>query len=154
MKKKESLQILIPRLRHEKALTEFFSTLEQARDDKYFHPHPLTSEEAHKRCTYTGNDLYYVLIERTQVLGYGMLRGWDEGYEVPSLGVVIRASARGFGLAETLIHFLHTAARRRGARKVILRVYRENHAARRLYEKIGYTFEDSGDAQLRGSIDL
>lgn len=152
--KKEPLQILIPRLPQEKALKELFSEITQARDDEYFHPHPFNAEEAHKRCIYTGKDLYYVLLARKKVLGYGMLRGWDEGYEVPSLGVLIRASARGAGLAEMFVHFLHTAARRCGARKVILKVYRENHAAKRLYEKIGYTFKESGDAQLHGSIDL
>lgn len=152
--KGDGLEILTPCLEQESALAEFFSTLKEAGDDAHFHPHPLTAEEAHQRCTYVGNDLYYVILEKQKVLGYGMLRGWDNGYRVPSLGIAIRASARGSGLATMFIQFLHTAARRRGANKVILSVYTNNLVARRLYEKLGYTLSDSRDTQLHGSIDL
>ena len=63
--------------------------------DKFFHPHPFTTEAARERAAYTGKDLYYVVIEGDEILGYGMLRGWDEGYEVPSLGIVIHPAHRG-----------------------------------------------------------
>lgn len=149
-----ALEIRIPCPELEQALAEFFSTLRREGDETHFHPHPLTLEEARQRCSYAGKDLYYVLTEGQQVLGYGMLRGWDMNFDVPSLGIVIRRSARGSGLATLLMNFLHTTARRRGARKVILKVYKDNLPARRLYEQIGYTFEDESNEQLLGNIEL
>jgi ribosomal protein S18 acetylase RimI-like enzyme len=79
-----------------------------------------------------------------------MLRGWDEGYEVPSLGIAVLASARGTGLGRTFMQFLHSAARLQGAPRVRLKVYPENAAAWRLYESLGYCFEPGADHQLLG----
>jgi len=149
-----ALEIRIADPEVEQPLAEFFSALRCEGDEVHFHPHPLTPEEAHRLCTYTGKDLYYVLIEEGQVLGYGMLRGWDEGFEIPSLGIAVRRSARGYGLATLLMKLLHTAAYRRGSRQVILKVYKDNLPARQLYEHLGYTFENEIDGQLLGRINL
>ena len=149
-----ALEIRIPCPEMEQALAEFFTCLRSEGDEAHFHPHPLTPEEASRRCSYQGKDLYYLLVLDRQVVGYGMLRGWDEGNEIPSLGIAIRRSARHSGLASLLMRFLHTAARLRGARKVILKVDKDNPAAKRLYENLGYTFTDKDDRQLLGSMDL
>lgn len=138
----------------EQPLAEFFRALKRAGDDKHFHPHPLTKEEARSRARYSGKDLYYVLVEGDIVLGYGMLRGWDEGYEVPSLGIAIHPSVRGMGLGKLFMHFLHAVARRRGGSKVKLKVYPDNTAAVTLYEGLGYTFQAEEAGQLVGFIDL
>ena len=149
-----ALEIRIPCPELEQPLFEFFSDLRTGGDEIHFHPHPFTREEARRRCLYTGKDLYYILTGEQRILGYGMLRGWDEGFDTPSLGIAIRRSARGAGFASLLIKFLHTAAHRRGARKVILKVYKDNLSAKRLYEHFGYTFKDEAKTQLLGSIDL
>lgn len=138
----------------EQPLAEFFRALTRAGDDKSFHPHPLTDEEAKKRAQYSGKDLYYVLVEGDEVLGYGMLRGWDEGYEVPSLGIVIHPSVRGIGLGKLFTHFLHAVARRRGASKIRLKVYPDNTNAVTLYKELGYTFQAEEAGQLVGFMDL
>lgn len=138
----------------EQPLAEFFRALKRVGDDKYFHPHSLTDEEAKRRAQYSGKDLYYVLVEGDKVLGYGMLRGGDEGYEVPSLGIVIHPSVRGMGLGKLFMHFLHAAARRRGASKIRLKVYRDNTTAVTLYKELGYTFQAEEAGQLVGFIDL
>jgi len=138
----------------EQPLAEFFRALRRVGDDKHFHPHPLTDEEAKRRTHYSGKDLYYALVEGNKVLGYGMLRGWDEGYEVPSLGIVIHPSVRGMGLGKLLMHFLHAAARRKGASKVRLKVYPDNTTAVTLYKGLGYTFQAKEAGQLVGFIDL
>ena len=146
------IRLLGPEL--DQALGDFFGALKKENADAFFHPHALTSEEARRLCRYTGKDLYYVLIDEGQVLAYGMLRGWDEGFDIPSLGIATLSSARGARLSSLLAQFLHAVARRRGARKVILKVYKENAAARKLYEGLGYAFTDMGTRQLLGSIDL
>jgi len=135
-------------------LIEFFHILKKAGDDKYFHPHPFTEEEARKLTHYTGKDLYYALIEGDKILGYGMLRGWDEGYDIPSLGIAMRASVRGLGLGKLFMRFLHAAARRRGASRIRLKVYPSNKIAVALYKELGYRFESEEEEQLVGFVDL
>jgi ribosomal protein S18 acetylase RimI-like enzyme len=138
----------------EQPLAEFFHDLAKAGDDEYFHPHPLTHDEAKKRAQYTGEDLYYVIMENEKVIGYAMLRGWDEGYEIPSLGIAMHPSVRGLGLGELLIRFLHAAARRRGCDKIRIRVYTQNAHAVELYKKLGYCFESEQAGQLVGFLTL
>jgi ribosomal protein S18 acetylase RimI-like enzyme len=138
----------------ENGLAEFFAALEKKGDAAHFHPHPFTVEEARKRCLYTGRDLYYVAVIGKQVLAYGMLRGWDEGYDIPSLGIAVHPSARGTKLGLSMMHFLHSAARQRGAKQVRLKVYKHNTSARTLYEQIGYKYTEQGENQLFGIFTL
>ena len=138
----------------EQSLATFFRDIKKAGDEKYFHPHPLSDAEAKKRSQYSGRDLYYVLCDKDEILGYGMLRGWDEGYDVPSLGIIIHPSMRGFGLGELFVHFLHVVARRKGASKVRLKVYPDNTNALSLYKKLGYTFQAENEGEFVGHIQL
>jgi ribosomal protein S18 acetylase RimI-like enzyme len=138
----------------EQPLAEFFAAVLAAGDDRFFHPHPFTPEEAARLARYDGGDLYYVLLADRQILGYGMLRGWDEGYETPSLGIIIHPAARGRGLARLLMLFLHAAAQTRGARRIRLKVYPHNQPARSLYQSLGYCFEQEEKGQLVGVLEL
>jgi ribosomal-protein-alanine N-acetyltransferase len=138
----------------EGCLADFFHVLSTAGDTSHFHPHPFTAEAAKERCHYTGRDLYYVAISNGNVQAYGMLRGWDEGYEVPSLGIAVHPRARGIKLGSAMMHFLHSAARQRGASRIRLRVYKDNITARSMYEKLGYHFEGEQEGQLVGFCEL
>lgn len=117
-------------------LWRFFSEI---KDNKFFHPHPFTSEEAYTRCRYKGQDLYYLLIDN-EVLGYGLLRGWDDKWDDICLGIIIKPSETRRGLGDLLMHFLHTAARRKQLARIRLKVHPENIPAQMLYEKLGYVF--------------
>jgi ribosomal protein S18 acetylase RimI-like enzyme len=140
---------------HTNYLAKFFELLRQRGVDKFFHPHPLTAATAREIANYAGKDLYFALVEGYEILGYGMLRGWDEGYDVPSLGIVIHPDIQRQGMGRLLMNFLHVAALRRGAKKVRIRVYRNNLAAIHLYRTLGYklTPETSGP-NLIGMLQL
>lgn len=144
------LELRRPAPQIEGALAEFFRALVAAGDDRFFHPHPFTDEAARERMRYEGKDVYCAALVGDRVLAYGMLRGWDEGFEVPSLGVVVRADARGLGLGKALVEFLHSEARRRGAAKVRLRVYPDNAIALALYRSLGYEFGGTSEGQWVG----
>jgi ribosomal protein S18 acetylase RimI-like enzyme len=133
------------------SLTQFF---EEMGEQPFFHPHPFTEDEAVEKCEYTGFDLYYVLIDNSRILGYGMLRGWDEGYETPSLGIIIHPDFQGRGLGKLFVSFLHAAAKLRGAKDIILKVYPQNFGALQLYKSLGYIFEDTAGPQLKGKLVL
>lgn len=139
---------------HTTALAGFFERLRKSGDEAFFHPHPLTAEEAQKRAVYSGRDFYCVLTEGERILGYGMLRGWDEGYEIPSLGIAMDAAARGHGHGRKLMGYLHAEAGRRGAKRIRLKVSRENTKAVNLYHSLGYVFEDERAEERVGFLDL
>lgn len=139
---------------HVQGLSTFFATLRKAGDEEWFHPHPLTQQQVRQLADHGGRDLYYVLWDGHFVLAYGMLRGWDEGFSVPSLGIAVHPSERGKGTGELLIHFLHYAARRRGSARIRLKVNRDNEAALRLFRSSGYALEDHGGEYLIGHLEL
>jgi [ribosomal protein S18]-alanine N-acetyltransferase len=138
----------------EVGLRELCRALEAANERRFFAPHPFDEAELQRRVHYRGLDHYSVVVLGSRVCGYGLLRGWDEGFTVPSLGLAIHPAARGRGLAELLMVFLHAVARHRGAQRVRLRVQPDNTRALALYRRLGYAFEQSGGGLLVGFKEL
>jgi [ribosomal protein S18]-alanine N-acetyltransferase len=133
-----------------KPLAAFMDDLEIQADNYFFAPHSKSESYIRDLCVRQKRDIGYLLVSGRQVAGYGLLRGWDEGFEIPSLGIAIHRSARGRGLGELLMHFLHVAALVRGAVRVRLRVRANNSLAIALYTKVGYVFE--GDESPDGHL--
>jgi ribosomal protein S18 acetylase RimI-like enzyme len=155
MGKKVTVALEIVRLRpgHTDAMARFFLRISNDPASRYFHPHPFTSTEAERVCCLKGRDLYHGLRVDADFVGYGMLRGWDEGYSVPSLGIFVASELRGTGVAKLLMLHLHVAAKLSGASEIRLKVYRENEIALKLYRALGYCFLDEVDqAQLTGTV--
>jgi [ribosomal protein S18]-alanine N-acetyltransferase len=136
------------------ALAEFLQALEENGDEQYFHPHPSSDDYLKTLANYRGNDLYYIAVEENTVLAYGLLRGWDEGYGIPSLGIAVHPTVRGIGLSRAFMHFLHIAARRKGAVQIRLRVYPNNMKAIKLYQSLGYVFQGFENQQMVGILTL
>ncbi len=136
------------------ALGEFCHALELAGDSSMFHPHGFDDATLDELVRYSGHDLYYVMVAGPSVVGYGLLRGWDEGYAIPSLGIAIHPSCRRRGLGIALIHFLHAAASWRGASRIRLRVKENNLPAKTLYQRLGYSFGSQEERYLVGYKDL
>jgi ribosomal protein S18 acetylase RimI-like enzyme len=136
------------------ALSRFFERLRAQGVEKFFHPHPFTAEEAAKRAADTGRDFYCLLTQENEIMGYGMLRGWEAGYAIPSLGIVIDPGAQGHGHGRRLMEFLHTTARQRGASHIRLKVYLENIRAMTLYRSLGYVFQSEEGGQAVGLLAL
>jgi len=149
-----SLEIRVVSPEWEQPLVDFFTAL-RISGERNFHPHPFTDEAAKTLAQYRGRDLYYLLVAGNAILAYGILRGWDQNYAIPSLGIAVHPEARRGGLGELMMRFLHCAARRNGARQVRLKVYPENASARSLYTKLGYKFDSvEEESQLVGRLDL
>jgi ribosomal protein S18 acetylase RimI-like enzyme len=148
------LEFRIARPEDEAGLAALFDQLDRVGDFANFHPHPLDAANAKRVAGYAGKDLYYIAVRGADVIGYGLLRGWDERYEVPSLGIAIAPGARGSGLGRAFMHFLHAAAQARGAPRVRLKVYPHNVAALTLYRSLGYAFDDTDGDELIGLLPL
>jgi ribosomal-protein-alanine N-acetyltransferase len=122
----------------------------------FFHPHPLTSEYAERLCARAPlrKDRYWLARYDGRPVGYSMLRGWDEGYEVPSFGGCVDVAARGVGVGHLLLAHAIREARTAGARRMRLSVCRANVRAVHLYAKFGFVFEDKNTHELIGWLDL
>lgn len=138
----------------EASLTRFFHLLEKAREDDFFRPHPFTAQEAARVADYSGQDFYAVALCGEEVIAYGMLRGWDEGYPIPSLGITVHPDYRGLGIGLAFMYYLQSVAVLRKCDSIRLRVNKNNMRARRLYERLGYRFEESNETHLVGYLNL
>ena len=131
------------RPRDAEALADLFGDI----DDTFFRPHPFTAAEARRIASLDGRDVYTLMFADGRPVAYGMLRGWDEGFETPSLGIAVRTEAHRRGFGHLMMGHLREIARTHGAETVRLRVHRDNERARRLYESLGYRYigEDRGE---------
>lgn len=117
-------------------LAELFAAI----DTTFFEPHPMTGDEAERIAAFhSDGDFYQVLAAGGGYVAYGMVRGLDAGYKVPSLGVAVRRDAYGHGHGRTMMLALESTAYDRGVRMMRLRVHPENVFAKRLYESLDYT---------------
>jgi ribosomal protein S18 acetylase RimI-like enzyme len=138
----------------ESQLAFFFRILSDAEELDLFHPHPFTSQQASVIANCSGKDFYVLMMLEDSVVGYGMLRGWDEGYDIPSLGITIHPKFRGLGIGNLMMQYLHVVARLKGCQKIRLRVKKGNTRARRLYEKFGYQFTEDSTEYSIGLVQL
>lgn len=138
----------------ESALAEFFADLKSFGTDRVFHPHPFDAAEARRRATYTGGDEYHIAAHGSTIVAYGMLRGWDEGYVTPSLGIAVHPEWQGRGIGRRMMEHLHDVARARGATRIRLKVYPANEVGIRLYESFGYDFAGAEHGQRVGVLTL
>ena len=146
------LEKLAPR--HEVGLSDLFCALSANGDGNFFYPHPLTSEEARKLCRYSGLDQYFVATVKGRTLGYGMLRGWDEGYAIPSLGMATHPDARSQGLGEFLMLGLIQQGRNRRASQLRLTVDASRERFINFFVRHGFVFSPFKPGRLLGMLDL
>lgn len=140
-----TLAVRLLGMNDEEALTRFFEII--AADPQamaFFRPHPFDSAMARKICRREGidRDDYFAVFDGEEIVGYGMLRGWDEGYASPAFGVCVKPGERGRGVGRTLLAYALERAREKGAPSVMLKVHDDNKPARALYESFGFVFSE------------
>lgn len=139
------IECYLLKISHTQALLSMLHKASRTQNIGYFNPHPFTADVIEGIAKQPGKDLYYVLMAYDICYGYGMLRGWNEGFDVPSLGILVNPDARGRGLGRLLMEFLHAAAAFQGASSVRLRVTDTNNCALNLYLSMGYIFANHSD---------
>ncbi len=125
------------------ALSELLEA-EPAEYRKYFHPFEfdlLTISQLLKKAVRD----HFVGVEisgdaKNRLVGFYMLRGFDEGFAAPMYGVIIahQYSRRGLGVL-TLSH-AEAFCRINNIGRLLLKVHPENRKARCLYEQHGFSF--------------
>jgi ribosomal-protein-alanine N-acetyltransferase len=139
-------------------LGDLFQALAADSASASFHPHPMTRAEAARLAGgfESRKDIYFAAFAEERLVGYGMLRGWDDGYATPSFGVAVGPTYRGGGIGRSLLRYAIACARERGASTMMLKVHLDNPSARHLYESEGFVFQAISDdsAQIKGLLAL
>jgi ribosomal-protein-alanine N-acetyltransferase len=114
----------------------------------FFHPHNMEYNTIKSILTNNKNDKYKIVLFENKIIGYGILRGWDEGFEIPSLGIIIDKDYRGLGLSKLLINYLEFIAKISKSEKIRIVVHKNNLVAYNLYKKMNYEFTSYNENQL------
>jgi [ribosomal protein S18]-alanine N-acetyltransferase len=118
-----------------------------------FDPFPLDGAQARKLALDDGEDAFFLARSGEIPVGFSMLRGFDEGYAIPSFGIFVDRGRHGRGVGRKLTEWTVEQARRRGCPAVRLTVYAANVAACRLYESLGFVEQERQGVDRRGQSD-
>lgn len=110
---------------------------------KHFHPFALSQESARSLVALDGRDRYFGAFSSATCLGMSMLRGLDEGFEAPSLGILVHHAFTRRGIGSHLLDFTIAEAMREGCDRIRLTVYASNVGAHTLYLSRGFVEHES-----------
>lgn len=133
---------------------DFLKDLKNNQEDHIFHPHSFDINTIKQIITSNSLDEYWILCHDNQMVAYGILRGWDEGFTIPSIGIAVSPIYRRFGFGKKMMLFLHSRAKERGASKIRLTVYKDNIKAIRLYNQLGYILESQSESTFVGHLEI
>lgn len=120
---------------------------------RHFHPFPLTAETARWITTVPRRDRYYLALCGKQVIGLCMLRGWDEGFSVPSFGIVVDCELRGKGIGRIIMEYAMEEAKKLSCKQVRLSVYASNISAYNTYTSMGFRETNREVVEINGEKD-
>jgi len=113
-------------------LYDFLNNLDKKTKD-FFHPHPFDLKTITDICK-SKKDHYFVMFSKNKLLGYSFLRLF--GYKIPSFGIAIRKGYTKKGYGTILTKWTIEKAKKLGYKKVILKTYKDNISAQKVYEKL------------------
>lgn len=103
-----------------------------------FHPFPLTFDVAQRIACQPHRDKYYIAIVKCQIVGLSMLRGWDEGFSIPSFGIIVDHRMHGRCIGKRLLEYTLDQASKFHCQRVRLTVFASNASAVHLYKGVGF----------------
>jgi ribosomal-protein-alanine N-acetyltransferase len=137
--------------RHAQALVELFEDTRVPLVSDSFDPFPLTADEAGRIALEPRRDAYFVASLQGGLVAMSMLRGFDEGFEVPSFGIFVDHGHHGEGIGHRLTAWTVDEAHRRGYPAVRLSVYASNAGALHIYRSLGFS-EQQRDLVTRAGV--
>ena len=122
-----------------KKIKAFFKAI---KGDRFFHPFLFTDETIDKILK-ADKDIYRFADDGKKITGMFMLRGFDEGYEIPSFGIIIHPDYRGMGIGKEGIEEAIKICKKLKCKKIRLTVDKENRTAKKLYQELGFKFNNN-----------
>lgn len=130
------------------ALARFLARNDVPAVTSTFDPFPMTSETAASLLARRRKDRYYgAFTPRGEIVALSMLRGWDEGFSLPSFGIAVDAGWHGRGVGSRLTGWTIAQARTLGSPRVRLSVYSDNPVAVRMYRRLGFEEVERGSTE-------
>jgi len=142
-------QFRLLRTSDREALAQFFTDCHSNESAKFFHPFPLNGEGVEHVLSWEQN-LAFIAQMEAEIVGFSMLRGWDEGFEIPSFGIIISPECRGSGIGKAMTEWTIHQAWERSAPSIRLKVYFENTPAIELYRSLGFQSESESAETTTG----
>jgi len=102
---------------------------------RFFTPFSFDQETMASLLATRRKDVFMGIYWQNELCGFFMLRGWDEGFDVPAYGVLIAEECSGYSLAQLSIRMAKSICKLRGSSRLMLKVHTDNVAARILYEE-------------------
>jgi len=109
---------------------------------KYFIPFATDIESLEDRLESVCEDRYWGVWFEATLVGFFMMRGFDEGYQRPSFGVYIAQVYSGRGLSRLALDYCMSWCRMNHIGAMMLKVHPDNRYARQTYENAGFTVDD------------
>jgi ribosomal protein S18 acetylase RimI-like enzyme len=117
---------------------------------KHFTAFELSNKVFVNLLTKVVKDKYFGIFYGEEIVGFYMLRGFDEGFEIPSYGVIILSKFSNKGLSKLTLYHAFALCRLNKVKKLMLKVRPENTYAKKLYESFG--FEKTGFDNKNGNF--
>ncbi|KKP43500.1 MAG: hypothetical protein UR31_C0004G0006 [Parcubacteria group bacterium GW2011_GWA2_33_14] len=131
----------------EKKLVSFFEVIKKHNLNNFFHPHSFDKKTAKKIVDISESgkrDLYYLVLDNKEnIAGYFMLRGFDEGYFVPSFAIVVHPDYMNRGIGKQITIMAIKICERLRVGKMMIKVYEDNIVAQKIYRSLHFTFSKS-----------
>ena len=105
---------------------------------KYFVPFSFKEDSITKIISDAVSNKFFGIFINDDLAGFYMLRGFDEGYDIPSYGVWISHKYSGLGLSKLTLQHAITFCKLNGLKKIMLKVHPENTIAKNIYENFGF----------------
>lgn len=103
---------------------------------RFFHALPREEPALANVLSNRTKDVYHGIFEDGRLVGFFMLRGWDEGYAIPAFGLFVDEGTRGRGYLFLSLSMAADLCRDAGAPRFMAKIHPENlapSAARRLH---------------------
>ncbi len=105
---------------------------------RFFRPFSFDTAAIADVLSSQGQDVLMGLYWQSQIVGFFMLRGWNEGYDVPAFGILIDERYRGCGLEMLSLETAKIVCKLRGASRIMIKMHPENISAKGVLRKTGF----------------
>ena len=122
----------------EAALTRFFLENDRPEVTDLFRAFTMDVATAARICHEPRRDRYFAIFEGEEIACFGMLRGWDEGYEVPTFGMTADHRFNGRGHGWRMWKWVMGLARELGAKEIRITTDLKNAIILGMAAKLGF----------------
>ena len=105
---------------------------------RFFTPFDFDYSSILRLLTEQGKDIFMGMYRDDRLIGFFMLRGWNDGYQIPSYGVLVDEKYSGYGLTRLSLKLAKSICKLRHVPRLMLKVCPDNIIAKRIFEEAGF----------------